>query len=86
MFIELRGTTEQSEMPRGFLFPNGGGLNFGYLQRYHKLSTPLALVAMDPDGIEHIGFESEHHNELALSDGRIDGRLWRWESMRTSAQ
>ena len=32
-----------------------------------NISTVLALVALDIDGIEHVGSGSERHPELALS-------------------
>jgi hypothetical protein len=73
-------------MPRSFLFPNGGGLNFGYLQRTYASSTVLALVALDLDGIDHVGSVSEHANELALSEWWIDGWMRWWESLRTGTQ
>jgi len=39
----------------------------------------MALVAMDPDRIKHVGSGFERHPELALSGRRVDGRLWRWK-------
>jgi hypothetical protein len=46
----------------------------------------MALVALDPDRIEHIGSGFERNYKLALSGGRIDGRLWQREPVRTGAQ
>jgi hypothetical protein len=37
------------------------------------------MVALDHDGIEHVGSGLERHYELAFSGGRIDGRLRRRE-------
>ena len=46
----------------------------------------MALVALDLDGIKHVGSGFKRYPELALSGVRVDGRLRRWEPMRTGAQ